>query len=296
MRAVRGKGLLAAGLIFTALAASAGSAQGAVTIGSNFTSAPPTANAPGCEADGVTCTATNLSLPPSNVAPGGLFSPVNGTVTSWSIATIDVHEISLQVLRPAGGTTYTGVATSAPVSYMLPLDQPFPQNATNLPIKIGDGIGLRDPHANFIYANTIGGQVAAWYLAPNGPLGDGQTRTADVVGNNEEVLVQATIEPTNTVTAGTIARNKKKGTATVTISVPNAGQLSYTGTGVNVTGPASVAAPGDIEVTVRATGKKRKKLNKKGKVSISFGTTFTPNFGAAGITPTNLTLRKKLKK
>jgi hypothetical protein len=65
---------------------------------------------------------------------------------------------------------------------------------------------------------------------------------------------------------------------------------------VNVTGPASVAAPGDIQVTVRATGKKAKKLKKKGKVSVSFETTFTPNFGAAGITPTNLTLRKKLKK
>jgi hypothetical protein len=283
-------------MTIAALALPAGSAQGAVTIGSNLAAAPPTDNSPGCETGGVPCTATNLSLPSTSLAAGGLFSPVNGTVTSWRIATINVNQISLQVVRPAGGRTYTGVSTSTPVSYDLSLDQPFPTNETNLPIRIGDGIGLRDPNANFIYANTTGGQVAAWYLVPGGPLGDGQTRTADVVGNNKEVLLQATVEPTNTITFGGITRNKKKGTATVTVTVPNPGQLSYSGTGVNVTGPASVAAPGDIQLAVRATGKKAKKLKKKGKVSVSFGTTFMANFGAAAITPENLTLRKKHKK
>jgi hypothetical protein len=82
----------------------------------------------------------------------------------------------------------------------------------------------------------------------------------------------------------------------VTLTLPNPGQLSYSGTGVNVTGPASVAAPGDVQLTGRATGKKAKKLKKNGKVSVSFGTTYTPNFGAASITPDALTLRKKLKK
>ena len=121
-------------------------------------------------------------------------------------------------------------------------------------------------------------------------------QTAEGTAGTREVAVQAVVEPANTVTFGTVTRNKKKGTATRTITVPNAGQLVYAGTGVSVTGPASVAAPGDVQVTLRATGKKRKKLNKKGKVSVSFGTTFTPNFGAAGITPDSLTLRKKRKK
>ena len=112
-----------------------------------------------------------------------------------------------------------------------------------------------------------------------------------MVDNNKEVLVQATIEPTNTVTFGALTRNKK-GTVRVTITVPNAGQLSYSGTGVRVTGPASVAGPGDVQLTVRATGEKAKKLKKKGKVSVSFGTTFTPNFGTAGITPDSLKLRR----
>ena len=290
---MRGKALLTAGLIAAALAASAGSAQAAVTIGSNLAASPAMSNAPGCEVDAIPCTATNLSLPSANLAPGGLLSPVNGTVTSWKLGATMANTISLQVVRPVSGTTYTGVSTSAPVSYPGPA---IPTNPTTVPIQIGDGIGLLDPHANFIYADTIGGQVAAWYLAPAGPLANGQTRTADIVGNNKEALVQATIEPTNTVINGAIARKKKKGTATVTVTVPNPGQLSYSGTGVKVSGPASVAAPGDVQLTVRATGKKAKKLKRKGKVSVSFGTTFTPSFGAAATTTTNLTLRKKLKK
>lgn len=287
---MRRKGLLVSGLTIAALASLGGVAQGAVTIGSSL-GVTANLNDPGCET--VPCTATNLSLPPTSQAPGGLLSPVNGTATSWKLGAMNADTISLQVMRPVSGTTYTGVSTSTPVSYMLNMGDPIPSNQTSLPIQIGDGLGLRDPNENFVYANTAGAQVGAWYLVPGGPLGDGQTRAADIVGNNREALVQATIEPTNTLTFGALARNKKKGTATVSLTVPNPGQLIYAGQSVSVTGPASVAAPGEIQLTVRAKGKKAKKLRKKGKVSISFGTTFTPNFGAAGITPESFTLRKK---
>jgi hypothetical protein len=289
---VRGKGLLTAGLIVAALAASAGSAQGAATIGSNLAGSTDD-NMPGCNNP---CTAINLALPAASQAANGVVSPVNGTVTSWRAKanTLGANDnLRLQVLRPVSGTTFTGIATSTAQSWPPQVSPPLP---TSLPIQIGDSIGVLNPTARLIYSNTSGGQVAAWFLAPAGPLADGSTRQADVVGNNKEVLVQATIEPTNTIAFGALTRNKKKGTAIVTLTLPNPGQLSYSGTGVNVTGPASVAAPGDIQLTVRATGKKRKKLNKKGKVSVSFGTTFTPNFGAASITPDALTLRKKLKK
>jgi hypothetical protein len=127
---VKGKGLLTAGLIAAAVAAYAGSAQGAVTIGSNLAGTPAT-NDPGCAVNGIPCTATNLSLPPSSLAPGGLFSPVNGTVTSWRLGRPSAHQISLQVVRPVSGSTYTGVATSAPVSYpdrMCPPTRPTCQS------------------------------------------------------------------------------------------------------------------------------------------------------------------------
>ncbi len=284
-------------------AAFASQVSATVTIGSNLGGIPdngggptieafPTKNDPGCNA-GAACTVTNLALPAAHQSGGGLTSPVNGTVTSWVARANTGNGISLQVLRQISGITYSGVATSAPQSWPAQVSPAFP---TSLPIQRGDTIGLLNPNQNLVFAETPGATSAAWYLAPGGPLADGATRAADAIGSTRETLVRAIVEPTNTVTAGTIARNKKKGTATVTISVPNPGQLSYAGTGANASGPASVASPGDVQVTVRATGKKRKKLNRKGKASVSFATTFTPNFGAAGITSTNLTLRKKVKK
>jgi hypothetical protein len=280
------KGLLALGLVGTALAA-AGQAQGAVTIGNNLMTTAST-NTPGCNNP---CTATNRTLPATSTAPGGVTSPVNGTVTSWRLRANTAPNVRLRVLRPGGGTTSTGVATSGPAGFAGPgISDPI---ATSLPIQVGDGVGLDSPNGNLIFGSNLVGDTLVWN-AP--PLADGSQRAADFNGPMVEVLVQATVEPANTVTFGAISRNKKKGTATVTVSVPNAGQLSYAGTGVSVTGPASVAVAGDIQLTVRATGKKAKKLKKKGKAGASFGVTFTPNFGTAGITPANLQLRKKLKK
>jgi hypothetical protein len=281
----------------------ASQASATVTIGSNLGGIPdngggptieafPTKNDPGCNA-GAACSATNLALPASHQSGGGLTSPVNGTVTSWVARANTGNGISLQVLRQVSGITYSGVATSAPQSWPAEVSPTFP---TSLPIQRGDTIGLLNPNQDLVYAETPGATSAAWYLAPGGPLADGTTRAADAIASPREVLVRAFVEPTNMVTLGALTVSGKNGTATQTVSVPNPGQLSYSGTGVNVTGPASVAAPGDIQVTVRATGKKRKKLNKKGKVSVSIATTFTPNFGAARTAPTNLTLRKELKK
>jgi hypothetical protein len=285
---MRGKGFLAAGLVITALTASTGSTLGAVTIGSNLTATA--SDNFGCNA--VDCTITNVTLPTTSL-PAGLTSPVNGTVTSWSFKSGSAapNPIRLRVLRQVSAVippVYTGAGTSAPVPTALGVVGP---NATSLPIKAGDTVGL-NAKDSLVEANTAGARQAFWAVPP---LADGDTRPSNATFTNVEVLVQATIEPTNTVVVGAVTRNKKKGTATVTISVPNSGQLSYAGTGLNIIGPASIAAPGDIQLTVSATGKKRKKLKRKGKVSVSFGTTFTPNFGAAAITPASFKLRKKLK-
>lgn len=71
-------------------------------------------------------------------------------------------------------------------------------------------------------------------------------------------------------------------------------QLSYTGTGLSVSCPATVRAPGEVRLTVRTTGKKRRKLNRRGKVAVSLTATFTPNGGTAGTSNDSLSFRKKL--
>ena len=287
---MRGKGLLATGLTVAALAASVGPAQGAVTIGSNLT--PPTTmdNMPGCN---FACTATNLSLPPANQAAGGLVSPVNGNVTSWRALANVTDGLRLRVLRQVNGTTYQGVSTSAEFNSA---GMDTGQVAASLPIRIGDTIGLNSSNGRLIYGQTPGASVAAWFLAPTGPLADGATRAADTTANNLEALVQATIEPTNTLTFGTVTRNKKKGSAKVTMSVPNAGELIYSGNGLVISGPPKVAAAGDIKVGVKAFRRNREKLFRKGKLRVSFQVSFQPSFGSLRTTTEKLTLRKKLKK
>src|SRR5262249_17888493 len=153
--------------------------------------------------------------------------------------------------RPMGGTTYTGLNTSSAVSFGGPgIGGPF---ATSQNLKVGDTVGLRSPNGNLIFASTVGATNAVWYLAPNGPLGDGSTRAADATGNNVEVLVQATIDPSSKLQFAAPTLNKKKGTATMIMSVPNAGNLVYPTNGMSITGPTSVGSSGDFSLFIKAT-------------------------------------------
>jgi hypothetical protein len=275
---------MATAVIAVALLPLAAQAQGSVTIGSAL-SGPADEINPGCS---VPCTIMNPSLPAADTAPGGLSSPVNGTVTSWRFKSVSPGDIvSLRVLRPAGGTSFRGAGTSAAATStgVVPPQGPF---ATSLPIQIGDYVGLNGSANSTLLVDTPASQL--YWNAPT--LADGQT-LAGTTGARV-VAVQAIVEPTNTVTFGTVTRNKKKGSARLMMSVPNAGQLIYSGNSLSVSGLPSVAAPTDLQLTVKAIGKKRKKLNSKGKVGASFQVTFTPNQGIPRTTTESFKLRKKL--
>jgi hypothetical protein len=287
MTAMGRKGFLVAALIVAALAVSTASAQAAVTIGSRL-QASATTNMPGCN---IPCTVTNLALPLADIEQFGLTSPVNGTVTSWRVKANTGPNLRLRVLRPAGSVAFTGVGTSGPAGFAGPgVSNPIP---TSLPIKVGDSIGVDNPNSNLILATLAGATTGFWNV--DGPLTDGATRIVDGTGSNTEVLVQATIEPSNTVTFGAVIRNKKKGTARITVGVPNAGQLVASGTGVKTAANSSLG-PSDLQLALSATGKKQRKLRKTGKVTIAPSFTFTPNNGAAGTSSTSLKLVKKLKR
>ena len=90
--------------------------------------------------------------------------------------------------------------------------------------------------------------------------------------------MNAVIEPTNAFAFGKVARNKSKGTATVSVSVPNAGALVVGGKGVK-RASRSVTAPGVVKLKIGAKGKKLRTLNKTGKVKVAAKVTFTPTGG-----------------
>jgi hypothetical protein len=231
----------------------------------------------------------SLSITAANQAANGLTSPVNGTITSWRVSTNNGFPMALRVLRPVGGTTFTGAGTSATSDPPAGVSPPI---ATALPIRAGDFIGLNNGMDQFIYGATGGAASTAGAWAPGGQLADGATRAADTTLTNRELLVQATIEPANAITVAKPKLNKKSGTARLTITVPNAGALAYGGSGVKATGPASTTGPQEVLVTVRAKGKKRRALNDKGKVTVKPKITFTPTNGTAAVSTKKVKLKK----
>ena len=279
----RAKVVLAAAAASLALAAPA---HAAVTIGSSLAT-PATLNDAGCN---IPCTVTNLDLIAANRAPGGLRSPATGTVTSWRLSANAAPSVALRVLRPGTGTTMTGVATSGVAGFAGPgISPPI---TTSLPIQIGDAIGLESPMGNLILGNNPGGTSLAWNMPV---LANGETRAANTVGPMREVLVQAVVEPANTLTFGKPKLQKNKGTATMTVTVPNPGQISITGAGVKVSGLISGAIqPGTFTAKIKATGKKAKKLADSGKVAVKPVFAYTPNNGNSNSQAKKLKLKRNL--
>ncbi len=107
------------------------------------------------------------------------------------------------------------------------------------------------------------------------------------------------VKPSNVVTLGKITRNQKKGTATLTVNVPNPGELTGSGNGVKASSAGraviskSVGA-GQAQLLIKAKGKKKKQLNQKGKVKLNLAVTYTPTGGDPSTQSVKVKLKKKL--
>jgi hypothetical protein len=278
--AVAAVALLAAGGAGTAKAAT-------VTVGSPLTETPL-----GHFAGSATEVNVALAEPGARVA-----SPVNGTIVSYRVDVAILGEFAIRTIRPAGGGAYTGIASSTRVT---PSSFGLQSFSANVPIQAGDLVGLDlGEDAGVAQANVTGSTVNEWGNA--GFLADGETAPPKNTYPNDELLFNAEVAASNIVTVGATQRNKKKGTAILTLSLPNPGELTAGGTGVTVVpvGGAvtsqSVGA-GDVQLLITTTGKKRKKLKAKGKVKVAVSLTYTPTLGDPATQSVQLKLKKKLKK
>jgi hypothetical protein len=96
--------------------------------------------------------------------------------------------------------------------------------------------------------------------------------------------------------------NKRNGTARVPVSVPAPGTISLRGKGVRAqrNGRSSgavaskrVAAPGIVNLLVKAKGKAKRRLTKTGKVRVKINVTYTPTGGATSTKTKQITLIKR---
>jgi len=277
------------------LAASA-SPAGAVTIGQ----IPETDPGSGCTSslyDFIQFTTSGNSYVVPNT--GGV---TQWTLTSWShfATTGDGQMLKMKVFRKVGEpNTYQAVVHDGPRNLAPGVVNTF---TTSLAVRAGDILGNNSANAGEVFNACLfdhpGPDVLDEHRERPGDLADGQSGAFDLT-DNYYVNVSAEVTPVNTFTLGAITRNKKKGTATESATVPNPGSLTVSGNGVKAAGAGkavSVTAAGTVQLPIRAKGKKKKKLNTKGKVKVRPTITYTPIGGNPSSQSIKVKLKKKLKK
>jgi hypothetical protein len=285
----------------------AGSASAATEIGTTF--------------DPGTSFCGNLLLQSVSPPTDPYAAPSAGVITSWSYQASSVPvQLQLKAGRAAGTNQFTIVAESAVETAASPGLNTF---ATRISVQAGDPIGIR-PVTNglpCIRGMSPGYSYSAYVMGDD--LSPGTTATFNPPNPNVQLDVAANLEPdadtdgfgdetqdrclgvpgpmdgcpSNAFTFGELKRNKKNGTATLTVSVPNPGDLTGSGSGARVASAKRVmlsksVGAGAAELLIKAKGKKRRKLNRTGKVRLNVAVTYTP----AGGQPNTQSLQVKLKK
>ena len=87
--------------------------------------------------------------------------------------------------------------------------------------------------------------------------------------------------------------NKKRGSAKLTVNVPGPGELKLAPTGSVKGQHKLVAQSGKQKLSVKARGKAKKRLNKRGKTKVKAKVTFTPDGGTSDTKSKKIELVKR---
>jgi virginiamycin B lyase len=117
----------------------------------------------------------------------------------------------------------------------------------------------------------------------------GGLKNAASTGN---AAVDAVGPPSNLFTLAKPELNKKKGTATIVATVPGAGALTDSGTGLKEHS-ATASAAGAVTLKISGARKTVKKLKHKGKARVTASVTFSPAGGDPSTQSYPLKLRRK---
>jgi hypothetical protein len=222
--------------------------------------------------------------------PDGSYTmPATGVITSWSHRSqVGMGQTpTLRIYRKVGEPArYQVVGHDGPHPVDPNTVVTFP---ASVPVKAGDVLGITGTGgAANIGCLHFGGTGERG--ARNGDLGTSGIGDFDL--GTGRLNVSAVLEPDNAFTVGGVARNKKRGTAALTINVPNPGALTGSGNGVTVTAATATAA-GPVAVRIKASGKKKRKLNRTGKVKVAPTITYAPTGGNPSSQPAVLKLKRR---
>ena len=172
-----------------------------------------------------------------------------------------------------------------------------------------------DPNPNLITGATnpdglaVDGSHIYWANSGSGTIG---RANLDGTGVNQGLITGAASPdgvaldpppPSNAFSFGKLKLNKRRGTATLIVLVSGPGELALTGKGLVKQGTTADAgnlraiertltAAGKVKLRVKAKGRKRRKLNRTGRVKVAAKVTYTPTFGLPATKTRKIRLRK----
>jgi hypothetical protein len=194
------------------------------------------------------------------------------------------------LLSSANGTPFAG----GPATLTDPSETNLLSGTPGTPIYSG-------PEGTWVFLTKVGlGKLVyeAWDLCGEADGGCGNVSADE---DDWYRVLDRAIQYGTTFTVDGVTRNKKKGTATIAVTLPNSGELVGAGKGVKASsaGTAVISKAvgvGTAQLVVKAKGKKRRKLNEKGKVKLNVALSFTPAGGSPQSQSLKVKLKKKLKK
>ncbi len=192
----------------------------------------------------------------------------DGTHDIVQFAGYDAQPPRLEIGVPATGTVGGPVEMTATSSDAWPLTQPS--------FDFGDG------------AHADGAAVSHAYAAPGTyTVGAGVT---DAGGRTVTRTATVLVKARNEFRIRKLKLNRRKGTATLTVIVPEPGSLKATGRGVRKA-RAATATGGSLKLRLRASRKGLKRLRTKGKLKARLRIAYSPVGGDTSVRHRKVTLR-----
>lgn len=112
-------------------------------------------------------------------------------------------------------------------------------------------------------------------------------------GSASQTSAARQIKPSNAFTFGKAKKNKKHGTAKLTVKVPGPGRVKLDKTKKVRSAKKHTPDAGKVKLLVKPKGKAKKKLGTKGRAKVKLDVTFTPNGGDPNTQTDSLTLVKR---
>jgi len=204
--------------------------------------------------------------------------PGNGTITSWTMQADTAGDVTMKIFRKVADPATFQVVGHAGPERLTAGGRAGNTFAAGVAVRPGDLVGLQAVTDTPCGFKDPSGQQAIF----SGDLADGES-TPFGPDTGSALDIEAVFVPNNSFTLGATTRNKKRGTATISVNLPNAGELVGSGKGAKVARAAgtskAVTGPGLVALRIKAEGKMQRKLNDTGKVQLNVLITYTPTNG-----------------